>query len=199
MGRGHRGFWTGLGARRVALPLGAAGLLALGGTATILIASGQAVGPVLSGSVTGDVVSVVSQTIILDLDLLMGANPVVISGVDDWLSTRDDDGIHFTLAMEMDVGDRAVIDIFLENVSNRDAAATLSLVVPEIVDVSLTEIPTSGTRVGEAQMGRAKWLLRLAAETGDTNQDGIRLSVEPKDDFKPGFFTINGQIRQIDG
>ncbi len=185
--------------RGVALPLGVASLLAAGGAATILAASGQAVGPVLSGAVSGDVSGTVSQTIILDPDLAVGANPIVVSGVTDWVSTRDDDGIHFTLAMEMNVGDRAVIDIFLENVSSKDVAATLSLVVPTDIDVALTEVPTSGTRVAEAQMARAKWLMRLAADTGDTNVDGIRLSVEPKDEFKPGFFTISGTIRQIDG
>jgi hypothetical protein len=199
MTSGLQGFLACLGSKRVALPLGAAGVLASVGTAVIIMASGQAVGPVLSGSVTGDVVTVVSETIILDPDLLVGFNPVVVSGVDDWASTRNDEGTQFNLAMEMNVGDRAIIDIYLENLSNRDAAATFSVVAPADVDVELTEIPTSDDRVAEAQMSRARWLMRLSAAAGDDDEDGIRLTVEPKDQFKPGFFVVNALIAQIEG
>ncbi len=64
---------------------------------------------------------------------------------------------------------------------------------------------TDDQLVDEAQFERGAWLMMLAGSSsadlsiGDFENDGVRLTIEPKDDLKPGFYTISGQITQIGG
>ena len=189
------------------------------------LAAGQAVGPVLSGSVTGSAGLTVEQAVLLDTrdGFDVGLNPFV-GGADDWATTRNDEGTEFTIAIELNVGETVYACVNLSNESGNDAAAMLELAVPAGIDVEVEEYSDSPdqhrgnppafecksdmdeigdeTFVNESKQSRDAWLLFLDAGTGTggkTYGDGVRLTVEPKDDLKPGFYTISGRLVQISG
>jgi hypothetical protein len=186
-------------------------------TMALVAAAGQAVGPVLSGSVTGTTALTAEQAVLLDTDLPVGENPQTF-GADDAVTTRNDKGTQFAIAAELHVGQQMFVCLYLENKSEADAAAILELNVPQGIDVELEEFSDDGTSpnscdgsmndddlVGEAQFERGAWLMRLSGSAdvnesvGNFENDGVRLTIEPKDDLKPGFYTISGQITQIGG
>ncbi len=170
---------------RIAMPLWA---LALAGAA-VVAAAGQAVGPVLSGSVTGSAGLTVEQSLLLSetaSDHSVGSSPI------DGLVVVNDEGTSFTAAIELYVGDTVTLNLDLNNVSDAAANGILELNVPAGVDVELE--PTAGT-ITEAQMSKNVWLLRqTSAGTG-----ALEITISPKDDLKPGFYTISGRIVQITG
>ncbi len=173
-----------VGFGKVAMPLWSVGL-ALAITAA---AAGQAVGPILSGSVSGEVGATVSQSIIVDTTLPLNSR-VTVSGDVDNVAVSNDEGTHFTVAYETYVGDTVEITVNLDNLSDADASAKLVLDIPSGVAVELD----SAVDIEEPQLSRNTWLLSV----GD---DGtIVLTVEPKDDFKPGVFQISGRLTQIEG
>ncbi len=181
-----------VGFGRFGMPVWSAGLA----LAIVAAAAGQAVGPILSGSVTGDIGATVSQSITVDTENMALNSRVTVAGdIDDAVTTTDDEGTHFTVAYENNVGDKAEITINLLNRSDNDAAAKLVLDVPANVDV---ELDSDGVNVEEAQLSRNTWLLTVA--NGTQNGNGyITLHVEPKDDAKPGFYSISGRLVQIEG
>ncbi|MBI4311648.1 MAG: hypothetical protein HY681_07685 [Chloroflexi bacterium] len=170
---------------RIGMPLWS---LALAGAA-VVAAAGQAVGPVLSGSVTGSAGLTVEQSVLLD-----PTSPIGISGHagDDALGVMNDEGTSFTAAIELHVGDTVVVSLPVVNVSDADANAVLELVPPAGVDV---EVAPSGAGISEAQMSKSSWLLKV--DTGNSNT--LDITLEPKDDLKPGFYTLTGRIVQITG
>ena len=201
---------------RVRVPAwGAVTILSL---AVAALAAGQAVGPVLSGSVTGSAGLTIEQTVTLDTDLALGSNPSV-SGADDFVTTRNDEGTEFTIAAELNVGQTIYVCLYLQNDSGAGAAAALELNVPQGIDVELQEFSDSDNDstntcsasmdddgvVEEAQFARANWLMTVggssvaASTAGDQDDDGVRITIEPKDDLKPGFYTLNGRIVQVSG
>ncbi len=175
-------------------------------------AAGQAVGPILSGSTSGDISATVSQSITVDTDTLDLTERITITGsVDDAVATTNDEGTHFTVAFENNVGDTARINIFLTNRSDVDASAKLFLDVPAGVDVEVTSAAGSlAPTFAEAQLSRNTWLLTVDADsfgddfddvipTNNGNANMLTLIVEPEDDFKPGFYQITGRIVQTEG
>ena len=186
-----------LGLGRVALPLWMVGLA---GVLTAAAAE-QAVGPVLTGSTSGSVNLTVEQAITLDTDLTLGNNPTV-SSADDSVTTRNDEGTAFTVAAELNVGQQITTTLFLQNDSGADAAAVLELNVPAGIDVELTNISDGAegtTVVSEAQLSRNTWLVVVKSTAGNADNDGVRITIEPKDDLKPGFYTITGRLVQTSG
>ena len=171
---------------RVGLPLWS---LALAGAA-VVAAAGQAVGPVLSGSISGSAGLTVEQAILLSTT----ASDHSISGHagDDSLIVVNDEGTSFTVAIEVHVGDSPVINLDLRNVSDADGNAILELNAPKGIDV---EVDETSANLGEAQMGPSAWLLFVDKD----NTDSLSITVSPKDDLKPGFYTISGRIVQITG
>ncbi|MBI4310308.1 MAG: hypothetical protein HY681_00895 [Chloroflexi bacterium] len=169
-----------VGLGRFRMPLWA---LALAGVA-IVAAAGQAVGPVLSGSVTGSAGLVVEQSLVLDDSSTVMSH----SGTDDSLLVINDEGTSFTAAVEMHVGDYDNV-IFLEirNDSDADANAIVELNVPRGIDVE--------DEGASRQMSGNAWLLTVPANSSDA----LEMRVSPKDDLKPGFYTISGRIVQISG
>ncbi|MBI4310181.1 MAG: hypothetical protein HY681_00240 [Chloroflexi bacterium] len=175
---------------RLGMPLW---FLALAG-AVVVAAAGQAVGPVLSGSVTGSAGLTVEQSVLLD-----PTGSISISGHgDDALGVMDDEGTNFTAAIELHAGDTVTITLPVVNVSDADANAILELVPPAGVDVEVTSTEVGGDDANdleEAQMSKNAWLMRVDA----SNDDTLDITISPKDDLKPGFYTISGRIVQITG
>ncbi len=169
---------------RVGLPLWS---LALAGAA-VVAAAGQAVGPVLSGSVTGSAGLTVEQSLVLSetaSEHSVGSSPI------EGLVVVNDEGTSFTAAIEMYVGDTVTLNLDLNNVSDAAANGILELSVPAGVDVELDS--TGG--ITEAQMTKNTWLFRQTS--GGTGV--LEITISPKDDLKPGFYTISGRIVQITG
>lgn len=175
---------------RVAMPLWA---LALAGTAVVAVA-GQAVGPVLSGSVSGNAGLTVEQSILLsDSAGTFTIADTAAGHTDDYLGVINDDGTSFTAAVELHVGDTVKLSLPLRNVSDANGNAILEISCPAGVDI---EVDSSGLgTIKEAQMSKNNWLLRVNAATTDT----LDIILSPKDDLKPGFYTISGRISQITG
>ena len=175
---------------RVGLPLWA---LALAGMA-IVAAAGQAVGPVLSGSVTGSAGLTTEQAIALT----EGGTFLIDSldtGLDEGLGVISDDGTSFTAAIELHVGDTVVMHLPVKNVSDARGHAILELLPPAGVDVEVEDSNNASTDLQEAQMSRNAWLLSVI----NANAETLDITISPKDDLKPGFYTISGRIVQITG
>jgi hypothetical protein len=172
-----------IGFGRFSMPIWFAGLTIL----IISAAAGQAVGPVLAGGVQGSAGLVVEQSLVLDDD--PGAHSVDAHTGDDAIITVNDEGTAFTAAIEMHIGDEAVLNLNLNNNSDADGNAILELNVPRGIDV---EVDSSGD-LDEAQLTRNSWVM-----TVDGESDGdIEITIEGKDDLKPGFYTISGRIVQV--
>jgi hypothetical protein len=175
--------------------------------AIALAAAGQAVGPVLSSPTAGEIAATVSQAITIDTENLDLSERVSVWGdVDRWVATTDDEGTHFTVAYENNVGDIAQVNLFLLNRSRQDVAAQLLLDVPAGVDVHVTgSAGGKAPSFHKAQMGANTWLMTVdahaaGADTGPSgtgNRLSIRLRVQ--DDAHPGFYRIHGTLRQFEG
>ncbi len=172
---------------RIAMPIWA---LALAGAAVVAVA-GQAVGPVLSGSVSGSAGLTVEQAVVLDEGGTVGISS--LDSTDEGLGVINDEGTSFTAAVELHVGDTVTISLPVTNKSDASANAVLELMPPAGVDVEVE--PSIGVSLTEAQMSKNAWLLKV----GVSNAETLVITVSPKDDLKPGFYTISGRISQITG
>ena len=192
---------------RMGIPLWTVGLA---GVLTVA-AAGQAVGPVLTGSTSGSVNLTVAQAVTLDTDMGLGTNPGT-AGADDAVTTRTDEGTGFTVAMELNVGQRVYTCVYVQNQSGADASTVLELSVPAGIDVEVEQFsstaggaqPCSASMsddgvTQEAQLSPQTWLAMVGKDAGVDNNDGLRATIEPKDDLKPGCYTISGRLVQISG
>jgi len=159
----------------------------------VAAAAGQAVGPVLSGGVQGSAGLVVEQSVVLNegsgFSLGTGAG-------NDGVFATNDEGTAFTAAFELHVGDTIVIGLELGNVSDALANAMLSLNVPKGIDVEVGSDPNDD-EIKEAQLSAKQWLLSVESDAGDSEPDSLNITVSPKDDLMPGFYTITGRIVQV--
>ena len=153
------------------------------------LAAGQAVGPVLTGSVTGTAGLTIEQAITLDVDRPLDER-IVVSDADDAVTTTNDEGTEFTVAMELNVGQTVTATFNLNNASGAAGSAMLELSVPTGIDVEVTD----ETDLSEAQISRNAWLMAIP-----DGSSSFELTIEPKDDLKPGFYTISGRLVQISG
>ena len=172
-----------IGFGRFAVPMWFAGLSVL----IIAATAGQAVGPVLSGGVQGSTGLVVEQSIVLD-DTAASHS---VTGADDAVVTVNDDGSSFTAAIEMHVGDTGILKPAINNNSDADGNAIMELNVPRGIDVEVEA--STGTTLKEAQLTRSSWLMVVNSGNSET----IDITIESKDDIKPGFYTISGRIVQV--
>ena len=174
-----------IGLGRLGLPVWVVGLAVL----LVGAAAGQAVGPVLSGGVQGSAGLTVEQAVVLS------TTATAVLNANDSVVTVNDEGTGFTAAIEIHVGDSPVLKLDVDNLSDAQANAILELNVPAGVDVEVEESADAGLR--EAQLTRNTWLMQVpVGETGDAT-DTIDVTISPKDDMKPGFYTITGRIIQV--
>lgn len=80
----------------------------------------------------------------------------------------------------------------LDNLSDADANATLTLKVPYGIDVEVQAICS----VDEVELSRDVWLLRIREFL---KEGKVRIIIESKDNVKPEYFEITGEIVQITG
>lgn len=158
----------------------------------IIVAAGQAVGPVLSGAVQGSVGITAQQGLILNATSSLHSIEFASGHADDALITVSDEGAAFTAAIEMHIGDTAIIKLDVDNNSDAPANAVLDLNVPRGIDVSVQE-DKDASGISEAQLTRSSWLMRI--NNGATGH--LNISISPKDDLAPGFYTITGRLVQV--
>ena len=165
----------------------------------IAAAAGQTVGPVFVGSTNGTAALTVEQAITLDTDIDLGDNPSVsfVSGTGDSASTRNDEGTSFAAAIELRNGQRVQLTLFVQNHSGADAAAMLTLNIPDALEVALAEIGDAD--MAEARLSPNTWLLVLPTLTGVGDDDGFVIDMRPTDDLKPGYYTVSGRLSQFSG
>ena len=154
----------------------------------LMTAAGQAVGPVLSGGLTGTAGVAVEQAVILDSE---SGSSTTVTDAEDFVVTTNDEGTAFTVAIEMHVGDSPTLELDLDNISDATANALLELNVPAGIDLDVEE---SGTAIDEAQLNRNSWLLQVTA--GDTS-DTLDITISPKDNLQPGFYTLTGRLTRV--
>ena len=195
---------------RFGLPIWAIGVAVM----VIGVAAGQVVGPVLTGRTTGTISLTVEQAVTLDPDKALGSNPSVqfLVGTGDSATSYTDDGTGFTVAIELVVGQRVNVTVLLQNNTGLggslspgfgDAASVImELDIPIGIDV---EVEETGEGMSEAQLGLNQWLVVLPATagsgptgTGDSD-DGVVITIRPRDDLKPGFYEIYGRFIQTSG
>ena len=92
----------------------------------------------------------------------------------------------------MHVGDTRMLILTLDNLSDADANATLTLNVPDGIDVEVQAIGS----VDEVELSRDVWLLRIRESL---TEGKVRIIIESKDNVKPEYFEITGETVQITG
>ena len=188
---------------RLAMPLWAMALAVL----VVAGAAGQAVGPVLAGSVQGNIALTAQQA----LRLNPNSDGNVVTGADQFVITTNDEGTAFTAAIETKVGQNQILKLDLDNtpinqsgqvdgVGDGKINGILELSVPAGIDVAVrgaSYIAACGTGKCLSQLSKNSWLFRLKTGGIQETQPDILITIEPKDDAAPGFYTIGGRIIQV--
>ncbi|MBI4311412.1 MAG: hypothetical protein HY681_06485 [Chloroflexi bacterium] len=170
----------------VALPIV---LLAMAAVA-MAASSGQAVGPVLSGSITGSAGVTAQQALTVTT-----CDITTHSASDDALCAIGAQQTTFTAAIEMHRGDKPVISLGIFNASQVDVNGTIALSVPPGFDVEVEDTDSTNASLREAQMARSTWLLFV----GVANSEKLRITLRPRPDVTPGFYTVSATINEILG
>ena len=92
----------------------------------------------------------------------------------------------------MHVGDARMPILTLDNLSDADANATLTLNVSDGIDVEVQAISS----VDKVELSPDVWLLRIWESL---TEGKVRIIIESKDDVKLEYFEITGEIVQITG
>lgn len=158
------------------------------GVALIVATAGAATGTVLAGQVTGTVTTTASQAL-----LVRDAPGTAVVGADAGLVTLKDDGTAFHAAAEVNTGDSYRVDLALENDSGAQLTGELSLIGPEGITLSVDEandVPPDVVRTGPFS-----WKFRLNQTTNKYTD--LKITVALADDMSPGFYAIDGKLKQV--
>ena len=162
----------------------------------VVAAAGQAVGPVVGGGIQGFAGLTIEQSVVLSstsadhgvFDSAGGGG----SPHDDATVTLNDEGTAFTAAIELHVGDTEYLVIDLDNGSDVQANVIMELNVPAGIDFEVDDLDGD---TSEVQLNSKSWLMKL--DTVSLGSSGeLEIAISPKDDLRPGFYTITGRIVQ---
>jgi len=197
--------------------------------ALVVVSSGAAVGTVLVGKVTGVMPVTVGQALLVGppvaagnstganlTDVLDNEPQSVEEEVshlflpDRWIGTVSDDYTAFEFAVEVDTGDIYGFWLPLKNASNQDLTAQLTLTCPEGIEVEVVDYYNATAANDHVEdvvrTGFSTWLFKLAAaakkaepdaETGSA--DSLFIILQADDTIAPGFYTCEGQLKQVSG
>ncbi len=157
------------------------------GAALILATSGAAVGVVLTGNVSGLITATASQALLVRDGTLSG--PAVDAG----LFTMSDDGTKFTAGAEINTGDQFNVDLALANESDAELTGELVLVGPSGITLLVREMDDITQNI--VRTGPFTWKFRLPVAT-DTVPD-MRITVALADDMPPGYYAVDGTLKQV--
>lgn len=158
--------------------------------ALIVASAGAATGVVLTGSVTGVVTLTASQSLLVLQNA--GTN---ITGADAWLITIEDDETAFQAAAEINTGDDYTINLALANESDDELTGELTLIGPDGITLN-ADADGAGDMINDVvRTGPFTWKFRLAAGTNVSTD--LIIDVALADDMPPGFYALDGSIKQV--
>jgi len=156
--------------------------------AIILSTAGAAVGVVLAGRVTGTVGATVGQALVIRQ--VAGTS---VSGADRALVTVEDNGTAFTASAEVNTGDQFNVNLALANLSGAELVGELTLVAPEGITLDVVE---GGDVIPNAvRTGPFNWKFRM--NPSDNPSTDLVVTVALADDMPPGFYSIDGTMKQV--
>ncbi len=164
----------------------------------ISAAAGAGSGTLLTGGITGNVPTVVEQGVVVE-------EPTVIaegSGFanDQSFVSVNSDGTRFTVAVEMNVGDKFKAQIPVTNNSDSNLVAELSMEIPDGITVEVDQDGTDdsdATGIGNViRTSLRTW--KMDVTNASSTNDKLEVTVAHGDDAPPGFFSIVADLRQVD-
>ena len=159
--------------------------------ALIIASAGAATGVVLSGSVTGGITLTASQSL-----LVLQNSGTKITGADAWLITVEDDETAFQAAAEINTGDKYKIKLSLGNESDAELSGELTLIGPDGITLN-ADAAGSGDMIDDVvRTGPFTWKFRLDSVGANTTSDLI-IEVALADDMPPGFYALDGSLKQV--
>ncbi len=184
--------------------------------ALVAAGAGAAAGTVLAGKVTGEMPVAVSQALLTESPVwLSSAN--ITSGhytgapqqVDKhlgwigipnrYIGTAADDNTAFQAAGEVSTGDWVAFDLPLKNASNRALIGEMTLNVPDGLEVEAfaNNSTTNMTISDVVRIGLNTWKFKVAKGAEYTTADRLTIVISADATIVPGYYTIDGTIKQI--
>ncbi len=184
--------------------------------ALVAAGAGAAAGTVLAGKVTGETNVAVSQALLVEAptwatsistDALAYATQQVkyhkgmVAIPNRYFGAAKDDNTAFQAAAELSTGDWAAFRLPLKNASSNSLTALMTLNVPEGLEVEVyNDASTAGNISQVVRIGLNTWKFTLAS-TGAGPEYGVlnylTVVVSTDDDMAPGYYAIDGTIKQI--
>jgi hypothetical protein len=183
--------------------------------ALVACGAGAAAGTVLAGKVTGEVPVAVSQALLTEApdwkDSLASDNttqPQQVYMHATWVHAPNrefgavaDDNTAFQAAAELATGDWAVFNLPLKNASDVELIGLLTLSVPDCLEVEVFQAKSDagGSHVHNVvRVGMNTWKFKLDAEAEYCDPDDALAILVSVDDYcMPGYYNIEGTIKQI--
>lgn len=162
--------------------------------ALVIATSGAATGVVLAGQVTGTITTTSSQAMVIN-----DAGTEIASGTaDKGIVTISDDGTQFHAGAEVNTGDDYEVNVSLSNLSNDELSGELSLVGPEGITLSVDKDGSGDVVEDVVQTGPFNWKFRLKSDdAGSSTSTDMVITVALADDLPPGFYAIDGKLKQV--
>ena len=159
--------------------------------ALIVATAGAATGVVLAGKVSGTITATVSQALVVLQNAGTG-----VTGADASLVTVQDDGTAFQAAAEINTGDMFTVHLHLANLSAAELTGEVTLVAPDGITLSMQRADEVIPDV--VRTGPFTWKFRMIPSgTPPNGITDLRINVALADDMPPGFYAVDGHIKQV--
>ena len=158
----------------------------LGAVIVIVIAAGAASGVVLSGAVGGLLTTTVSQALVVQ--------DITVSGADVQLGSIGDDRTKFSVAAEINAGDRFSIHLSLGNEGSQDLTGELTMSLPVGVTAS---VDGQNDVACQVRKDLHTWIFGLASGVTNENTDLI-ITLAVADNAMLGYYKFEAELEQLD-
>ena len=181
--------------------------------ALVACGAGAAAGTVLKGKVIGEVNVAASQAPLVDAPIWqdgVSQNPNMPQQVYNhyhWINLPNrgigmvaDDNTAFEAAAELAIGDWAAFNLPIKNASDVPMYALMTLDVPKcIIEVEVYAATTAVNIQNPVRIGCNTWKFEVSPDAHYDEIDDCLMVVvvSVDDDCPPGYYTINGTIKQI--
>ncbi len=174
----------------------------------MLPGAGAAVGAVLSAQVIGEMPVAVSQALTIDTAAHIPVGFASYGGheygawsaalPDRWFVSYSDDGTGFTAAGELNTGDKALIIVYLANRAKKDLVGEISLILPQGITAEIAGEAAIGNIDNITRTALYTWRMRVDDTCGDQpGNAAIVIHIGVADNIQPGFYKIDGVIKQV--
>lgn len=188
--------------------------------AVVLVSSGAAIGVVLSGTVTGEIPVTVSQALLVANPVNAGvtltegrkvpqnvidgcggdpvSHTVSIPAAKRFIGVVGDDHTSFQASAEVSTGDCFTINLPLKNASNLGLVGSITLSVPDGITAEVVSAASHITTVARTSANTWGFILAKGALYDPAN-DCLLVVLAVDDRAVPGFYTVTGTLRQVQG